>query len=76
MKFKLLSIIGMLLFSLNVIADDNPKLNLKNPDVRKCLLDASKAEGWEVEKMYYNNEKKLVIVLKKENEKRIYISSK
>ena len=46
-KLQLLFVAMMLLFAIDVKADDtiNSNLNLKNPDVRKCLMEDSKSEG-------------------------------
>ena len=45
-KLQLLAVVATCLMSFEMKADDitvNHSLNLYNPDVRKCLLDASKA---------------------------------
>ena len=60
-NFQLLAVAMMLLLTVNVHADTiiNSDLNLYNPDVRKCLLEATKQEGWELKSIYMNLEKKL-----------------
>ncbi len=75
-KLQLLVAAFALLISFNVKADTivNSELNLKNPDVRKCLIEASQAEGWEVESIYMNSDDKLVYVFSKNNNDRVYIS--
>ena len=49
-KLQLLLAAIMILLTVNMNADTiiNSDLNLYNPDVRKCLLEASKSEGWEL----------------------------
>ncbi|MDN3664772.1 hypothetical protein ACFFU1_00915 [Algibacter miyuki] len=72
-KLLLLSVAAMLLFSVNVNADTvNPNLNLLNPDVRKCLIEASKSEGWKLEAVYTDKEENLVMVFGKGNETKTY----
>lgn len=74
-KLQLLPLAFALLFSINMKADDvivNSNLNLYNPDVRKCLLDASKKEGWELKSVYLNDQKELVMVFDKDNNTRVY----
>jgi len=63
-----------LLFSVNMKAEDiiNSSLNLENPDVRKCLLEASKSEGWELKSVYVNTEDQLVMIFDKGNDTKIY----
>lgn len=75
-KLQLLLVAFTLLVSFNVKADTiiNSELNLLNPDVRKCLLEASEVEGWKVESIYMNSDDKLVYVFSKENNNRVYIS--
>ena len=75
-KLQLLAAAMMLLLSVNASADTiiNSDLNLYNPDVRKCLLDASKSEGWELKSIYMNADKKLVYIFSKDNNDKIFIS--
>jgi hypothetical protein len=75
-KLQLFFAAMMLLISVDVKADDtiNSSLNLNNPDVRKCLIEATKNEGWKVSSVYTNTEEKLVFVFKKDNETRTYMS--
>lgn len=74
-KLQLLFVAMMLLLSIDVKADDviiNSNLNLYNPDVRKCLLEASKKEGWELKSVYLNSKDELVMIFDKDNNSRIY----
>ncbi|PKQ45651.1 hypothetical protein [Confluentibacter flavum] len=73
---QFLSVAIILLLSINVKADTiiNSELNLFNPDVRKCLLEASKSEGWELKSIYMNSEEKLVYVFSKGNDDKVYLS--
>ncbi|WP_242203449.1 hypothetical protein [Aestuariivivens insulae] len=76
-KLQLLFATVLLLLSFNVKADDmtlNTKLNLFNPDVRKCLIETSKAEGWELKSVYLNTKHEIVMIFDKGEETRIYIS--
>lgn len=75
-KLQLLVAAMMILLTVNVNADTiiNSDLNLYNPDVRKCLLDASKSEGWELKSVYMNADKKLVYVFSKGNDDKVYLS--
>lgn len=73
MKFKLLLLSIMFFMSLSVTALDK-ELNLENPDVRKCLIQAAASEGWMLSSSEYNQNKKLVMVFKKNNEERVYVS--
>lgn len=75
-KLQLLAAAFMILLSINVNADTiiNTDLVLENPDVRKCLLESSKNEGWELKSIYTNEENKLVFVFSKGNDDKIYIS--
>ncbi len=60
-------------FSFNVSATEI-ELDLLNPDVRKCLIEASKSEGWKLEALYENKQNKLVFIFSKGNETKTYIS--
>ena len=53
-KLQLLFVVAMLSLSFGANADTikNSELNLLNPDVRKCLLDATTNEGWKLESVY------------------------
>lgn len=69
---------AMILLSVSVNADDiiNNDLNLNNPDVRKCLLEASEEDGWKLKSVYMNSNDKLVMVFDKGDTTKIYKSSK
>ena len=74
-KLQLLFITMMLLLSIDMRADDvivNSNLNLYNPDVRKCLLEASKQEGWELKSVYLNADNELVMIFDKDKNTKIY----
>ena len=76
---KLQSILatGILFLSFNVKADEvktNTSLNLFNPDVRKCLVEASQAEGWVLKSVYLDEKNQIVMIFDKGEEKRIYKS--
>lgn len=74
-KLQLLFAVLMLLFSIDMKADDitiNSELNLYNPDVRKCLLEASKQEGWQLKSTYINAEDELVMIFDKGDNSRLY----
>ncbi len=75
-KLQLLLVAVTLLLSVNVNADDtiNSSLNLNNPDVRKCLLETSKSDGWKLESVYLNSEEKLVYVFSKDKNTKTYKS--
>ena len=75
-KLQLLSVATMLLLSVNVSAETiiNSELNLNNPDVRKCLIETTKAEGWKIASVYMNSSEKLVYVFSKDNDDKVYIS--
>jgi hypothetical protein len=75
-KLQLLAAALMILLSINVNADTiiNSELSLNNPDVRKCLLEATKSEGWELKSIYMNSEDKLVFVFSKGNNDKVYVS--
>ena len=77
-KLQLLSVVAMLLVSFTIEANDipvNSTLNLYNPDVRKCLLESAKNEGWELKSVYLNSKKELVMIFEKDNNKRVYKSN-
>lgn len=73
---KILLASAMILLSISVNADDiiNSDLNLYNPDVRKCLLEASKEDGWELKSVYMNSNDKLVMIFDKGDTTKIYKS--
>lgn len=75
-KFQLLVIAIILLLSIDAKADDkiNSSLNLSNPDVRKCLVEATQSEGWKIAALYFNKEEKLVMIFEKDNNSKTYIS--
>lgn len=74
-KVQFLCLAAMLLLSININADTvNPNLNLLNPDVRKCLIEASTSEGWKLEAVYLNNQDRLVMVFGKGTETKTYTS--
>lgn len=75
-KLQLFLVAAMLLLSIDVKADDtiNANLNLNNPDVRKCLLEASKDEGWKLAAFYFNADEKLVMIFEKDNNSKVYMS--
>ncbi|KJD31206.1 hypothetical protein PK35_15310 [Tamlana nanhaiensis] len=66
-----------LLFNVAANADTikNSKLNLNNPDVRKCLIEAAQSEGWKLASVYLNANNKIVYVFDKENDTKIYTSN-
>lgn len=67
---------AMILLSISVNAEDiiNSDLNLSNPDVRKCLLEASTEDGWKLKSVYMNSNDKLVMVFDKGDTTKIYKS--
>lgn len=75
-KLKLLFAIILFSLSIGVNADTikNSELDLNNPDVRKCLLEASNISGWELSSVYLDSENKLVMIFDKENDTKIYTS--
>ena len=75
-KLQLLLAAIMILLTVNMNADTiiNSDLNLYNPDVRKCLLEASKSEGWELKSIYMNADQKLVYVFSKGSDNKVYLS--
>ena len=75
-KLQLLFVAMMLLLSIDVKANDaiNSSLNLSNPDVRKCLVEATKSEGWKLAALYYNADDKLVMIFEKDHKAKTYMS--
>ena len=75
-KLQLLIVAMVLMLSIDASADTikNSKLNLNNPDVRKCLLEATKSSGWELASVYLNSDNKLVMIFDKGNDTKIYTS--
>ena len=73
---KILLASAMILLSLSMNAEDIiiSDLNLYNPDVRKCLLEASAQDGWELKSVYMNSSDELVMVFDKGNTTKIYKS--
>jgi len=73
---KILLASAMILLSLSMNAEDIiiSDLNLYNPDVRKCLLEASEQDGWELKSVYMNSSDELVMVFDKGNTTKIYKS--
>lgn len=73
-KLQLACIAMMLLVSMGTNADTikNSNLNLNNPDVRKCLLEASNDTGWKLASVYLNSENKLVMIFDKGKDTKIY----
>lgn len=76
-KLQLIVVAMILLLSVKVQADEVIRINnvnLNNPDVRKCLLEASKSEGWELKSIYTNSDDKLVFIFSKGNNDKVYTS--
>ncbi|MFI1772758.1 hypothetical protein [Thalassobellus citreus] len=75
-KLQLLAVAATLLLSFNAKADTikNSKLNLNNPDVRKCLLEASETDGWKLASVYLNDDNKIVMIFDKDNDTKVYTS--
>ena len=75
-KLQLFAVAFTILVFTNVKAETiiNTELNLYNPDVRKCLMEASKTEGWKLASTYLDSNNKLVFILLKGNDKIKYIS--
>ena len=75
-KLQLLCVAMMLLFAIDVKADDtiNSSLDLNNPDVRKCLIEASESEDWKLTAFYFNADEKLVMIFEKDNNTKTYMS--
>lgn len=73
---KILLSAAVVLLSLSASADDiiNTSLNIQNPDVRKCLLEATKADGWELKSVYLDKNEKIVMIFDKGNDSKIYKS--
>ena len=77
-KLQLVLVAITLLVSFNVKADEvikNSDLNLTNPDVRKCLIEASKTDGWRLASVTMNKANKLVLIFDKGDTTRVYTSS-
>lgn len=75
-KLQSLTAAAVILCSISMSADTikNSNLNLNNPDIRKCLLDATKSEGWKLSSVYLNTNNKLVMIFDKGNDTKIYTS--
>ncbi|MFL1010691.1 hypothetical protein [Flavisericum labens] len=75
-KLQCLIAAAVILFSASMSADTikNSNLNLNNPDIRKCLLDATKSEGWELSSVYLDANDKLVMIFDKGDDTKIYTS--
>lgn len=74
-KLQSLLVTASLLISFNVKADDaivKAETNLSNPDVRKCLIEASQSEGWRLASVTMNKDNKLVMIFDKGNVTRVY----
>lgn len=73
---KILLFATIVLLSFSASADDkiNTSLNIMNPDVRKCLLEASKADSWELMATYLDKDEKIVMVFGKGDETKTYKS--
>lgn len=74
-KLQLVLVAITLLISFNAKADDtikNSELNLNNPDVRKCLIESSKSDGWRLASVTMNKKNKLVLIFDKGNTTRVY----
>ncbi len=73
-KLQLLTVAAILLLSFNAKADiiKSSALNLNNPDVRKCLLEASETDGWKLSSVYLNSEEKLVMIFDKAGNTKVY----
>jgi hypothetical protein len=72
-KLQLLCASLMLLLTVTVNAAEL-RLNLENPDVRKCLIEATEDEGWELKASYMNDNEKLVMIFVKGTQTRSYTS--
>ena len=72
-KLQLLCASLMLLLTVTVNAAEL-RLNLENPDVRKCLVEATEDEGWELKASYMNDNEKLVMIFVKGTKSRSYTS--
>ncbi|WP_298340506.1 hypothetical protein [uncultured Algibacter sp.] len=75
-KLQSLMAAAVILFSISMSADTikNSNLNLNNPDIRKCLLDATKTEGWKLSSVYLDANNKLVMIFDKGEDTKIYTS--
>ena len=72
-----LLVVVLLLLSFNAKADDmilNTDLNLFNPDVRKCLIESSKEDGWELKSVYLNTMNEIIMIFDRGDETKIYKS--
>ncbi|WP_242120245.1 hypothetical protein [Aestuariivivens sediminicola] len=72
-----LLVVVLLLLSFNAKADDmilNTDLNLFNPDVRKCLIESSKEDGWELKSVYLNTKNEIIMIFDRGDETKIYKS--
>ena len=72
-KLQLLCASLVLLLTVTVNAAEL-RLNLENPDVRKCLIEATEDEGWELKASYMNANEKLVMIFVKGTQTRSYTS--
>ncbi|MEK6151932.1 hypothetical protein WIW50_01665 [Flavobacteriaceae bacterium 3-367] len=70
---KQLNLAVLLLFSLGLMAQE-PKLDLHNGDVLKCLVQSAENAGWKLIKNYYNSKGKLVLVFTKAGKTKEYVS--
>lgn len=75
-KLQLFVAAMLLMLCIDVNADTikNSDLNLNNPDVRKCLLEATESTGWDLASVYLNSDNKLVMIFDKGNDTKIYTS--
>ena len=75
-KLQLLAVAVVLMISVNVNAGTikNSKLNLNNPDIRKCLINTTQSEGWELTTVYLNSNNKLVMIFDKGSDSKVYTS--
>ncbi|SFC94604.1 hypothetical protein [Algibacter pectinivorans] len=75
-KLQVLFVAITLLVTIGAQANDriNSSLNLSNPDVRKCLIESTESEGWKMAALYYDANKKLVMIFEKGEDSKTYIS--
>ena len=75
-KIQFLLVALAIFVSTSVKADPiiNSTLDLLNPDVRKCLLQSCKADGWELKAVYLNSSEKLVYIFSKDGQDLKYIN--